>query len=206
MPRLPVCSLALALLAFPAALQAATYSCTTEFGETVPLALVREGQRQEWNAHARSLPGSSQVKQVKVSDSETLETRYLTQAGPSFRFELRCKKGAPCEGRLLPSGKVVELAPLQDLFDRRNAEATGSVTVQSTSRERFGLLVRVRKSAVPLGKEGSIPVSASGELKMFEEARDFVLDVGADEQLPLAGGSFARLAALEVKVRCRRSN
>lgn len=183
------------LLLAPQVSLASLYTCVTQLGESVPLRL---GERP-LNEAARALPGKSSVKKHEYSGL-CLETRYLTQPGPSFSFELECRER--CEGSLV-GGEPLRFAPLP-LLDTR-VPTHGLISITSARREGFGLIMRVLKSAVPLQGGGTLPVSASGEHHFFREEEEFVFDVGADEYLFISEGVRHRLAALEVKVRCKRA-
>lgn len=185
------------LLAFSALARAADYQCRTEFGETLPL---RSG-KVAWNESARTRPGPAKVKQKNYeapAGPGTFETRYVTQAGPSFGLIVVCPPGEKCRGAFAGGAETLLLgAPLLD----ERAPGTGRAELKLTNREHLNLLVRLRK--IPAG--AGAPLSSSGELKIFREDPLFIQDVGVDDFFAPAPGASTRLAAFEIKIRCRRS-
>ncbi|RZA09918.1 MAG: hypothetical protein EOP11_00150 [Proteobacteria bacterium] len=217
------------LFAFAASAFAESYQCTTEFGETVPLALavLKSGAACEgcesaespasripekhldkalskrWNEEARRLTGPGQVKRRELAlDNRKiyLDTRYLHRPGPDFKINVTCEK-EKCDGAF-EGGKDFLSFPVA-LVDERTKEG-GEAELKFGRREHLGLIVRIKKKAVGLPAGGTIPVSASGELKIYRTDPLFIQDVGADEQLPILPGLTERIAALEIKIRCRR--
>lgn len=207
----------------------ATYTCTTGFGETVPVRkivlkpgkncdaclkpgasipsnLIDKAHSREWNPHAEKVSDSSQVKR-RLAETKNrrimLDTRYLHSKGPDFRFELQC---APkCEGRFLetPDPNRIRLDLASGLHDKRPEAKKGYAVISLAKREYFGFIARVFKENIPLKNGEQIPVSSSGELKFFKEDPLYVLDTGADEHLHLFEDAYERLAALEIKITCR---
>ena len=195
------------LLAFATLAGAAEYECATEFGETVPLSLQKsQGAGRRWNENARNAPGRSEVHQrsfERGTDRAELETRYLTRSGPSFGLRIRCPGGeGKCRGAFANGSSTLLLAT--NLSDERTP-ATGLAELKLGSREHLGLIVRVKKTAVAAAR-GTTPVSASGELKIYREDPLFIQDVGADEAMILGPEWYARIAALEIKIRCHRAD
>jgi hypothetical protein len=135
-----------------------------------------------------------------------LDTRYARQNGPTFRFQMKCSKGKKkCEGSLPDadaSGKLKIYSPR--LFDHRPEARTGYLELMLATREHLGFIARIFKEDVPLDKGEKQTVSASGEIKFFQEDPLFSMDAGADEQMHLIGDLFQRIAALEIKITCKK--
>ncbi|RYZ98098.1 MAG: hypothetical protein EOP11_21125, partial [Proteobacteria bacterium] len=214
------------LLAFAlsAAASAATYKCTTEFGETIPLRLtvlkagancarceepsseipsaaIDDTRSLHWNRLLSQAAGATKVKRHEFLVEERkayVDTRYFTRAGPAFSLELNCEE-KKCGADF--GGAKSTLHFTTPLRDERTAGG-GEVEIKIGKREHLGLIVRVKKNAVNLAAGGTIPVSASGELKIYRPDPLFIQDVGADEQLAIGSDTFMRIAAIEVKIRC----
>lgn len=208
------------------------YSCSTEFGETVPLRKIvlkadencpncgeikteitakqiDASLSKDWNLPVLKSTakdaGALKRHSFKVGNrSIYVDTRYMKQKGPRFEFDMACDKKENCKGTLKKAkdGKI-SLKPSGPLFDQRLTGDLIDMQVEFTTRERLGLLVRLTKAKVPL-KDGSfIPVSGSGEFKFFAEDERYIHDTGIDEQLYIHDDVTMRIAAIEVKVRCQ---
>jgi len=213
--------LALAITTIASA--ASTYHCQTTFGENVPIRkfLLKERceacespgapvpekflreKKIELNAAAELLQNqTSKGKRRTFSENGNyvlLDTRYLSQAGNAFKFNLHC----PQEGKCIPTfveGEKVSIKPLGPLFDKRHPKSFGELTFQFTSRDTSGFLTRIYKKNALRGTE----LSSSGEMKIYREDPEFSFDLGTDEQIELLPGVYARLAALEAKIVCKR--
>jgi hypothetical protein len=209
---------------------AASYQCTTEFGETVPLRktvlnkgvtcepcktagatippnMIDRALSAEWNtqvASDSSLRSKVKRKSLSAGDRQILlETRYATQKGPSFTFELNCAQGSDkCSGSFkdTPEANLIKI-PVKTI-DNRLSNRQGRAEISMSAREHLGWIIRLFKEVVPLDATSSTPVSGSGELKFFREDPLFIQDVGVDEPLHLIDSHRTRIAALEIKIRC----
>lgn len=207
------------------------YSCSTEFGENVPIRKIVL-KADESCPNCGEVKTEVPAKQIDTSlskdwnlpvlkstakDAGTLkrysfkvgkhavyiDTRYMKQKGPRFEFDMTCDKKENCKGtfRKAKDGKIV-LKPDGALFDQRIPNNQVEMSVDFTTRERLGLLVRLSKQKVPL-KDGTFTtISGSGEFKFFSEDERYVHDTGVDEQLVVHDDETMRLAAIEVKIRC----
>lgn len=208
------------------------YTCTTEFGETVPLRKIvlksdencancgeikteipakqiDSSLSKDWNLavlkSTNKEAGALKRHSFKFGNrSVYVETRYMKQKGPRFEFDMACDKKENCKATLRKAkeGKI-SLKPNGPLFDQRSANANVEMQVEFVTRERLGLLVRLSKDKVPLKEGQFIPVSGSGEFKFFSEDERYVHDTGVDEQLFVHEDETMRIAAIEVKVRCQ---
>ena len=211
---------------------AATYKCTTEFGETVPLRKVvlikgascepckNEGatippnlidrlQSAEWNAEIAkdpSLRSKVKRKSLVAGDRQVLlDTRYATQKGSTFNFELNCVPGTDkCSGAFKDTGETNFIKIPVKTFDTRLSDRQGRAEISMSTREHLGWIIRLFKDVVPLDPTSSAPVSGSGELKFFREDPIFIQDVGVDEPFHLIESHRTRIAALEIKIRCSK--
>lgn len=196
--------------------QAARYRCQPTFGETVPLGLALLKKESEFGReYGQKLPGTtvwnsgvenpgaqtSKAKRRLVKSEEGffyLDTRYMIQKAKPFLLELTCsKEKKPCDLRLL-EGERIQFSTLQPLFDQRDPTCKGEVSVQTTRRGVAGVLARLWKRC----GDSSKTLSGSGEIKLFQENKEFSFDFGIDEQLQLGKNTFERIAALELKVEC----
>lgn len=213
------------------ALAGSPYTCSTEFGENVPLRkiVLKAGEicekcgevktevpskqidtalSKDWNLAVLKTTskeaGALKRQSFKVgSHAVYIDTRYMKQKGPKFEFDMTCDKKENCTAtfRKNKEGKVV-LKPNGPLFDQRAPGNNAELTVEFTSRERLGLMARLTKEKIP-SKDGSfIPASGSGEFKFFSEDERYVHDTGVDEQLYVLEDITTRLATIEVKIRC----
>ncbi len=207
------------------------YTCSTEFGENVPLRkIVLKADEncancgevkteipakqidttlsKDWNLpvlkSAAKDAGTIKRQSFKVGNrSVYIDTRYLKQKGPRFEFDMSCDKKENCKATLRKNvdGKVA-LKPKGNLFDQRAPDNKVEATVEFSTRDHLGLMVRLSKDKVATKAETFIPVSGSGEFKFFSEDERYIHDTGVDEQIYVLDDVTTRLAAIELKIRC----
>ncbi len=196
---------------------AATYNCSTEFGESVPLRIsaTRAGKpapdlSRSWNEAVRENENlKSKIKSEElIFENEKLafEWRYAKRPGPSFAIEVQCPKEGKCAGKFLNSKDASALTLETKLFDQRSVSQRGYVQLHLSDREELALRIRVFKETGERDTENQLTLSASGEHMILALAPRFIIDVGVDEHLKLSKNVGHRLAALEIKVRCNLSN
>lgn len=208
-----------------------TYTCTTEFGEAVPLKLtvLKRGETcgscgdanfnpplkivdvkatREWNKDVAEDTSQSSKRKRKVYSlherSALIDWRYMKQPGPSFRLSIECPQNqTKCRGSFLDQASPSEFRIETRLADRRRPNNRGWVEFALSDRENLDFRVRIFKDAIGDAAEKSGPVSASGERIFVRDEPDFIMDVGVDEHLKLFENVRHRLAALEIKIRCK---
>lgn len=209
---------------------AKTYDCRIQFGETVPIRrlVLKKGVRcphcehpqasipaelitpslsKEWNPKVEKDQSlNSKVKRRVFTHDDRqifLDTRYATQDGPKFQFELNCPDQNRCDGYFKGVANKALLEVDTSTFDQRSPNSAGHLSIQIGRRENLGFIVRVFKRNLALNPKTQVTLSASGELKFFREDPLFIHDTGVDEPLALMKNLRTRIAALESKIICQ---
>lgn len=215
------------LAIFLSSAQAATYQCTTEFGESVALrkTVLKAGQTCDQCAEAGTEIDENKIDtqlsrswNKDVEDDSSLKTkikrvrlfwkmrevyfdwRYAKRAGPSFKMSVDCREGSKCSGQFLETENPKLLRLTADLYDKRIVDGRGHAELNISDREVLDLRVRVFKQGKRDGQR--FKVSASGEHMILELRPKIIHDVGVDEYLNIAKNLDHRIAALELKIRC----
>lgn len=179
---------------------------------SIPMELIDPELSKRWNPqYLQGQEGQGHLKRLEVfaeGREVFLETRYMSQQGPGFFLEMSCEDSGLCKGNLKNSAKEkvheLLLEPSLGLFDQSfSARKAARVRLMTTQRGQFGLLARIFRYSHPQAGHGkSLPLSASGELKVTSLQESFVLDAGVDQFF--FDHENARLAALEIKIQCHR--
>lgn len=206
--------LLLPLLLFPFTAPAALYTCTTEFGESVPLqaTATRAGKpapdlSRTWNQGVKKDQSlKSKIKSEElISEDEKIvfEWRYAKRPGPPFAIDVQCTLTGKCSGKFMNTKDPSALTLETKLFDQRFVTRRGYVQLNLGDREELSLRIRVFKEMNDSAAKETQTLSSSGEHMILSLEPRFIIDVGVDEHLKLSKDLEHRLAALEIKVRCK---
>lgn len=200
------------LMLSPLLASAAQYTCTTEFGEAVPLrsATYKNGKlapdlTSSWNEAVRTDKNlTSKIKSAEYgneSEKVVFEWRYAKRTGPSFALEVQCPAKGKCSGSFPKAEESAALDLEANLFDQRFPSRRGYVQIRLGNREELAFRVRVFKETAATAEPTKV-ISGSGEHMILNLEPRFILDVGVDDHLKLSRDHAHRTAALEIKIRC----
>jgi hypothetical protein len=185
---------------------AAQYTCNIEFGELVPLKIIKPEQNFNPLMLENHEPNVHKIRDVSLADGRILQTRYVDYKADrlsqkNILLKMNCAKKACTVD--LGLEKKINIAVTGSLYDKRFADNKIHAEITEGTREQNRIIVRVFKEKTGTG--GKLPASASGEISFENEVPYFELNVGADEQFDIGLGQTMRIEAAEVKLFCRNS-